>query len=93
MGNADGNHGDAELRVSVQPRRRGTTETRSSGIPFEEEGRSSVVPWLQGQSTLEYAVFIAVVAAALLTMNVYVRRAIQANLKLLEDQVNAEALQ
>ena len=45
----------------------------------------------KGQSTLEYAVFIAVVAAALTTMTIYVRRAIQANLKALEDQVNAEA--
>lgn len=45
-----------------------------------------------GQSSLEYAVFTGVVAAALVAMNVYVRRAIQANLKQLEDHVNAEAL-
>lgn len=45
-----------------------------------------------GQSTLEYAVFIAVVSAALIGMQIYVRRAIQANLKTLEDQVNAEAV-
>lgn len=44
----------------------------------------------QGQATLDYAVFIAVVAAALIAMQVYVRRSIQANLKVLEDQVNAE---
>ena len=44
-----------------------------------------------GQSTLEYAVFIAVVAAALTTMSLYVRRSIQANLKAVEDQINAEA--
>lgn len=48
---------------------------------------------LTGQSTLEYAVFTAVVAAALMAMNVYVRRAIQANLKQVQDQVNAEAVQ
>jgi len=47
---------------------------------------------LQGQATLEYAVFTAVVAAALVAMNVYVRRSIQANLKQLEDQINAEAV-
>lgn len=47
---------------------------------------------LQGQSTMEYAVFVAVVAAALMGMQVYVRRAIQANLKTLEEQVNAEAV-
>ena len=46
-----------------------------------------------GQATLEYAVFTAVVAAALMAMNVYVRRAIQANLKQVQDQVNAEAVQ
>ena len=45
-----------------------------------------------GQSTLEYALFIAVVAAALVSMTLYVRRSIQANLKLLERQVNAEAI-
>ena len=66
------NHGDAELRVSVQPRRRGTTETRSSGIPFEEEGRSSVVPWLQGQVIVEYfALFLAVVLVSLLWLTTF----------------------
>lgn len=47
---------------------------------------------LRGQSTLEYAVFVAVVTAALIGMQLYVRRSIQANLKTLEDQINAEAL-
>ncbi|MDP3723325.1 MAG: hypothetical protein Q8R91_07505, partial [Candidatus Omnitrophota bacterium] len=46
----------------------------------------------RGQSTLEYAVFTAVVAAALVAMNVYVRRAIQANLKAVEGQINGEAV-
>ena len=45
-----------------------------------------------GQSTLEYAIFITVVAAALMTMQVYIRRSIQANLKQVEDNINAEAL-
>ena len=45
----------------------------------------------RGQSILEYAVFIAVVAAALVTMTTYVQRAIQANLKQVENQVNVEA--
>ena len=53
--------------------------------------RDSCVRPCRGQSTLEYAVFIAVVAAALGAMNVYVRRSVQANLKVLEDQVNVEA--
>ena len=43
-----------------------------------------------GQSVSEYAVFIAVVSAALLVMSTYVRRSIQANLKTLEQQINAE---
>ncbi len=46
----------------------------------------------RGQSTLEYAVFSAVVAAALVGMQLYVRRSIQANLKMLEEHINAEAL-
>ena len=45
-----------------------------------------------GQSILEYAVLIAVVAAALLAMNVYIRRSVQGNLKALEDQINADAI-
>ena len=45
----------------------------------------------KGQSTLEYAVFVTVVAAAISAMAVYVRRAVQANLKAVEDQINAEA--
>ena len=46
----------------------------------------------RAQSTIEYAVFIAVVAAALIAMGDYVRRAIQANVKVTEDHINAEAL-
>ena len=46
----------------------------------------------QGQSILEYAVLIGVVAAALVAMQLYVRRSIQANLKALENQINAEAV-
>jgi len=41
---------------------------------------------------LEYGVFIAVVAAALLAMQLYVQRSVQANLKALEEQINAEAV-
>ncbi len=44
----------------------------------------------RGQSVLEYALIISVVAAALMAMNVYVQRSVQANLKLVEDQINAE---
>jgi hypothetical protein len=41
---------------------------------------------------MEYAMFIAAVAAAVITMQTYVRRAIQANLKVVEERVNAEAI-
>lgn len=50
-------------------------------------------PRTRAQCTMEYAVFIAVVAAALVAMQLYVRRAIQANLKTLEDRINAEGVQ
>ena len=45
----------------------------------------------RGQSILEYATIIAVVASALTLMAVYVQRSIQANLKTVEDQVNFKA--
>lgn len=42
----------------------------------------------RAQSTLEYAVLIAIVAAACGAMTVYVHRAVQANLKQMEARVN-----
>lgn len=42
------------------------------------------------QTVLEYTLIVAVAAAALTAMSTYVRRAIQANLKLIEHQVNGE---
>jgi len=44
----------------------------------------------QGQSILEYVLIIAVVVAALTAMSVYVQRSIQANLRMIEKQINAE---
>ena len=46
--------------------------------------------WRRAQSTLEYAMFVAAVSAAVVTMSVYVRRAVQANFKALENAINAE---
>ena len=43
-----------------------------------------------GQSILEYALIISVVVAALAAMSVYVQRSAQANLKVIEDQINTE---
>ena len=42
------------------------------------------------QSTLEYAILVSVVSAALVAMHTYVRRAIQANLKTIEEELNAK---
>lgn len=44
----------------------------------------------KGQSALEYAMIISIVAAALVAMNMYVQRSVGANLKLLQDQINIE---
>ena len=44
----------------------------------------------RGQSVIEYALLIAIVAAAFLAMQLYMQRAVQANFKLVEDQINAE---
>ena len=44
----------------------------------------------RAQSTLEYSILIAIVAAAILAMQAYVQRSVQANLKTIEQQINAE---
>ena len=41
---------------------------------------------------LEYSFIIAVVVAALMAMSLYVQRSVQANLKVIEDQINAKPL-
>ncbi|GEM_PF-5979492 len=46
---------------------------------------------LRGSATMEYAVLISVVAAALTAMGVYVQRSIQAQFKKTEQRMNAEA--
>ena len=45
---------------------------------------------IRAQSILEYAILIGVVTIAIMAMSLYVRRAIQANLKIIEYQVNLE---
>lgn len=44
----------------------------------------------RGQSILEYSLLVAIVASALTLMYVYVQRSIQANLKAIEREINAE---
>ena len=45
---------------------------------------------MRGQSTLEYTMFVVAASAALLGMGIYVRRAIQANVKTVENRINKE---
>jgi Flp pilus assembly pilin Flp len=44
----------------------------------------------KGQSIIEYALLVAIVAAAFAAMSVYARRAVNANLKMIEDRVNSQ---
>lgn len=44
----------------------------------------------KAQSTVEYAVLFSVVAAAIIGMHLYLRRAVQANLKTAERELNSE---
>lgn len=44
----------------------------------------------RAQSTFEYAVLISLMAAAIITMHIYVKGAIQANLKTIERELNKE---
>lgn len=46
----------------------------------------------RAQSTLEYSILIAIVAAAIITMRTYVQRSVQANIKTIEQQINAEVV-
>lgn len=46
----------------------------------------------KGQNFLEYAMVMAAVCAVLITMSLYVRRAVGAKLRLVEVQVNDEML-
>lgn len=45
---------------------------------------------LKGQSTLEYAILITVVVSAFVAMQTYVQRGVQANLKMIQDRINAK---
>jgi hypothetical protein len=45
--------------------------------------------FLTGQSTVEYAMAIVILVTALVAMSAYVQRSVQANLKMLQDRVNA----
>jgi hypothetical protein len=44
----------------------------------------------KGQSVLEYAMIFVIVAAAITAMSTYVTRAVQGNLRLIENRVNAQ---
>lgn len=42
----------------------------------------------KAQSTIEYALLIAIVAAAFIAMNTYMQRSVQANFNVIEEQIN-----
>ena len=44
----------------------------------------------KAQSTIEYAVLISFVAAAIIGMHVYMRRSVQGSLKTIERELNTE---
>ncbi len=46
----------------------------------------------RGQSSIEYALLIALVAAAFIAMRLYMQRSVQANLNVIEQQVNNAGL-
>ena len=52
---------------------------------------SRAVRRIRGQGTVEYALIVAAVVAALAAMSTYVRRAVQANFKQMEEAVNQAA--
>ena len=60
-------------------------------FPSPELEKNRTVPFFpKGQSILEYALIISVVVAALAAMSIYVQRSAQANLRVIEDQINAK---
>jgi Flp pilus assembly pilin Flp len=42
------------------------------------------------QSTIEYALLVSVITAAVVAMQLYINRSTRASLKVLEEQINAE---
>jgi len=56
------------------------------------EHKGQLLQHCPGQSSLEYALLIIIVISAFVAMRVYVQRAVQANLKALENQINAEPM-
>ena len=44
----------------------------------------------RAQTVIEYAILISVVAIAFVAMKTYVERSVNANIKLIEEQINAE---
>ena len=65
----------------------------SGQLPPRPGANRSFLKRRLGQSTVEYALIVAAVAAALAAMSTYVRRAVQANFKQLEEAVNGSVEQ
>lgn len=46
----------------------------------------------RAQSFIEYAIMLSVVTVAVLMMGLYIRRAVQANMRIIEAQINTESM-
>ena len=75
-------------RVGLQPKAYSLERSSRQPTAYSPEPRGVLGYAKRGQSTLEYAVLIAAVTAAVVVMSTYVRRAVNANFKLLEESVN-----
>jgi hypothetical protein len=65
-------------------------QTARPAVDFSKLGEFRMKLNRQGQSTIEYAVLIIIVVTACAAMTTYVYRAVQANLKVVEESINAE---
>lgn len=69
-------------------------QMREDGRGMKDEGRRTQPPLARrnaGQVVLEYAVLVAIVAAAFMAMAFYVKRAVQGKINLMDDQVTAKS--
>jgi hypothetical protein len=63
------------------------------GVSLAKISGGKVPTKKRGQSILEYSILIMVVAAAITAMALYVRRAIYANILMIQQQTNFESSQ
>jgi len=80
----------SDVRAEINP----DMEVSGWGMPRDERAGKikNRLTGRDGQSIMEYALIVAVVVAALAAMSIYVQRSAQANLKVIEDQINTQPL-